>query len=259
MNIKNIEAIIFDMDGVLWRSYHPIGDLRSIFRVLNEKDIRYVFASNNATIHTTTYFEKIQGFGIPVMLDQIFTSGKVTSEILHKRFPEGGNVYIVGENGLKQTLAEKGFSHSEENVLAVIAGLDFDINYHKIDFAARLIRNGTPFIGTNPDPTFPSPDGPIPGAGTILAAIQAASGIEPEVIGKPQTYMFEQSLEYLGVPAYRTLAIGDRLETDIACGQSTGCLTAVVLSGVTSREMAESWQPPPDLIAKDLTSIITML
>ena len=259
MDIKNIEAIIFDMDGVLWRAYQPIGDLGSMFQVLNDNNIKYVFASNNATIHTSTYLEKIQAFGIPVTLDQIFTSGKVTAEVLSERFPSGGNVYIVGENGLQQTLAEKGFTHSEENVLAVVGGLDFDINYSKLDIAARLIRNGAPFIGTNPDLTFPTPDGPSPGAGTVLAAIQAASGFAPDVIGKPQPYMFDQALDYLGTSASRTLVIGDRLETDIACGQNTGCLTAVVLTGVTSRQMAEAWRPAPDLIADDLASIIKMI
>lgn len=247
------------MDGVLWHAYHPIGDLDYIFSTLHEKDIKYVFASNNGTIHVNKYVEKISKLGISVKAEEIYTSGKVTAEILKTRFPERGNVYVVGEEGLIQTLEEAGFTQSVKNVAAVIGGLDFGITYEKIKIAADLIRDGAPFIATNPDATYPIADGQSPGAGSIIASITVASGVEPEFIGKPQPTMFTKSLEYLGTSADETLVVGDRLETDIAGGQAAGCRTAVVLTGVSTKEMAEAWQPKPDMIAENLTTIIKQL
>jgi 4-nitrophenyl phosphatase len=259
MDINKIKAFIFDMDGVLWRKYQPIGDLEKIFQTLTKKNIKYVFASNNASIHVNEYVKKMQVLGIPVEVQQIFTSGSTTAQVLKKRYPQGGKLYIVGEQGLKDTLYDYGFENAEENVLAVVGGLDFGITYEKISIAANLIRSGVPFIGTNPDRTFPTSEGQFPGAGTIIAAIQTASGKEPELIGKPQPTMFELALSSLGTLPDETLVIGDRLETDIAGGQAAGCRTAVVLTGVCTRQMAEAWKPSPDLIAEDLTEIVGML
>lgn len=259
MDLKNIKALILDMDGVLWHAYHPIGDLDYIFSKLSEKNIKHVFASNNGTIHVNKYVEKISKLGISVKAEEIYTSGKVAAEILKSRFPERSNIYVVGEEGLKQTLAEAGFTHSDNNVVAVIGGLDFGITYEKIKIAADLVRDGAPFIATNPDATYPITDGQSPGAGSIIASITVASGVEPEFIGKPQPTMFTKSLEYLGTRAEETLVVGDRLETDIAGAQAAGCRTAVVLTGVSNRWMAEAWQPEPDVIAEDLTTIIDQL
>lgn len=259
MDLHHIKAFIFDMDGVLWHSYRPIGDLGYIFSKLNEKGIKYVFASNNGTIHVNRYVEKISDLGIPVTADEIYTSGRATALALQSRFPKGGNVYVVGEAGLKQTIEEAGFTLNDKNVVAVVCGLDFDINYDKIRVAADLIRAGAPFLATNPDATFPIADGQSPGAGSIVAPVTVASGVTPEFVGKPQPTMFIQSLEYLGTKAEETLVIGDRLETDIAGGQAAGFPTAVVMTGVSTLAMAEAWRPRIDIIAEDLTEIIDQL
>jgi 4-nitrophenyl phosphatase len=119
-----------------------------------------------------------------------------------------------------------------------------------------LIRKGLPFIGTNPDVTFPSADGITPGAGAILAALQAASGVAPEIAGKPERPMYDQALARLGTRPEETISVGDRLETDIDGGQRLGLRTALVLSGISTREEAQAWQPRPDLIAEDLTQLL---
>jgi 4-nitrophenyl phosphatase len=259
MKLSKIKAIIFDMDGVLWHAYHPIGDLPKIFARLQDLGIKYVFASNNGTIHVDQYVEKICKLNIPVSHDQIFTSSKVTGEVLKSRFPNGGNVYVVGEKGLKRTIEEKGFSINSENAIAVVAGLDFEITYEKIEIAANLARSGLTYLATNPDATYPTTEGLSPGAGSIIASVSIASGKDPEFIGKPQPTMFLQALSYLKVKPEQALVIGDRLETDIAGGQAAGCMTAAVLSGVSNRESAETWRPKIDIIAEDVTEIVGML
>ena len=122
--------------------------------------------------------------------------------------------------------------------------------------ATLHIRAGARFYATNPDKTFPTPDGLVPGAGAILASIVAATDVQPIIIGKPKPAMMYMALENLGTTPGEALVVGDRLETDIAAGQAAGCKTALVLSGVSTREQAENWKPSPDFIFDDLSSIM---
>ncbi len=259
MDNKNIKALILDMDGVLWRAYQPINNLQEVFLKINKMGLKYAFATNNSTKHISTYLDKINDFGIPVTEEQIITSSIATAIRLRKEFPDGGNVFIIGEDEMAKTLLDHGFTHSEENVSAVVVGLDLNLNYKKMAKAASLIRNGAQFIGTNPDLTFPIQGDFAPGAGSFLAFLEAASGVKPEIVGKPQPEMFKQALVYLGTQSNETLVIGDRLETDILGGQKAGCLTALVLSGVSTRESGENWHPKPDLIAGNLDDLIEMI
>ncbi len=177
-----------------------------------------------------------------------------------KKHPAGGSVYVVGEQGLVEALQKQNFFHVEnpldENILAVAAGLDRGLTYEKIEHAARLINQGVPFIGTNPDITIPTPDGIAPGAGVIIKAIETVSGTSAEIIGKPKTYLFNLALQRAGCSPDEAIMIGDRLETDIAGAQNLGMRTGLVLSGVTDRSTAEAWYPPPDLIADNALYIL---
>lgn len=259
MDITQIKALILDADGVVWRGDDPIGDLKEIFNQLQQKGIEYCFATNNSSKTIDKYLERFQGFQVPIKGDQVFSSGKTTAEILKERYPNGGNVFVVGMEGLRQTLEETGFKHSEINPLAVVVGIDHELTYDKLRTATYLIRQGVPFIATNADKTFPTPEGLAPGAGSIVAALIASTDVNPEIIGKPHSPIFMQALRYVKKQPKEVLVIGDRLETDIAGGQAVGCRTAVVLSGVSTREMCEAWNPPPDLMVEQLSQIIEML
>jgi 4-nitrophenyl phosphatase len=168
-------------------------------------------------------------------------------------------VFVVGESGLVEILHENGFFVSDDNPLAVVVAMDTGINYEKLRKATLLIRSGIPFIGTNPDRTFPTPEGQVPGAGSFLAIIEAATDVKPIVIGKPNPAMYQFALERLGMNPEETLIVGDRLETDIAGSQKLGSPCALVLSGVTDEESAWAWAPSPDMIADSLTNIIKEL
>jgi 4-nitrophenyl phosphatase len=137
--------------------------------------------------------------------------------------------------------------------------MDRSLTYAKLRRATLLIRAGVPFLGTNPDRTFPTPEGLVPGAGAILAALEAATYRQPLIMGKPQPEIYRAALLRMGVSPSETLVVGDRPDTDIAGGQALGCFTALLLSGVTSEDCARAWQPPPDLIAADLSSLLTLL
>lgn len=256
MNSKDIQSFIFDMDGVLWRGPQTLGDPAAIFSLIQSAGKSYAFATNNSTRHISGYAEKLTELGIPTTPDQIFTSAKATALVMAERYPHGGNLFIIGEDGLEQSLADHHFSSSAGAPLAVVAGLDRQLSYTKLAQAAFFIQNGVPFIGTNPDVSFPTPTGVAPGAGSILALLQATTGISPEIIGKPQPTIFTQALEFLGTSPAQTLVVGDRLDTDIAGGIAAGCPTALLLSGVTGKAQIQPTSPKPDMIETDLTSLI---
>ena len=251
-----IRALILDMDGVVWRDNQAIGDLPWIFNTIKQLNWQVSLATNNATRSVDQYLEKLRQFGVELSPEQIITSGEATANYLHKRHPEGGNVYVVGESGLVNALADKGFTRSEKDVVAVVASFDRQFNYDKLRQAALLIRAGAPLIATNADLTFPMPEGLIPGAGAILASIVAGAQTQPIIIGKPEPEMYTLAIERMQVPNETTLVVGDRLETDIAGAQKIGCQTALVLSGVTSLPVAEKWQPSPDWVTEDLTALL---
>jgi 4-nitrophenyl phosphatase len=254
-----IKSLILDMDGVIWKDSTPIGNLPSIFNKIKEQEYKVALATNNATLSINQYINKLASFGVELEEWQIINSALATSEYLHSQFPGGGPVYIIGEIGLINTLKEYGFYESNQNVVAVVVAMDRHLNYDKLKQATLLIRSGTPFIGTNPDRTFPTPEGIVPGAGSILAALEASCEKKPLVIGKPRPDMYRYALERLGSRPNETLVVGDRLETDIAGAQALGCRTGVVLSGVSTETEARQWKPAPDFIANDLTELLNIL
>ncbi|MFL7870798.1 MAG: HAD-IIA family hydrolase [Anaerolineales bacterium] len=258
--LTNIKALILDMDGVLWRDDTPIGDLPAIFARIREHGLKVALATNNGSKTVDQYMEKFSGFGVTLEAWQIVTSALATANKLAKDFPNGGPVFVVGENGTQRALEGRSFQpisdpQDETRPVAVVAGIDRYISYDKLRRATLHIRTGVPFYGTNPDRTFPTPQGLVPGAGSILAAIEAATDVKPIIIGKPAPTMMYMALEKLGTQPKETLVVGDRLETDIAAGQAAGCKTALVLSGVSTNKQAEAWKPAPEFIVKELSDL----
>ncbi len=256
-----IRALILDMDGVLWKDKQPIGDLPKIFGRLLAKNIQVILATNNATRTTDQYVQKLAGFGVSFDPGRIVNSADATAYRLKQDYPAGGPVYLIAEEGLTKALAAQGFAPAmpDETPLAVVAGLDLHITYEKLKQATLLIRSGIPFYFTNPDRTFPTPQGLIPGAGSILAALVAATDVQPHLAGKPSPDMYLMALDILGLPAQETLAVGDRLDTDILGGQRAGCRTALVLSGVSTQADLDRWEPKPDFTAADLDELTHMI
>jgi 4-nitrophenyl phosphatase len=254
----NLRGVILDMDGVLWKDTQPLGNLPDLFTRMKKSGLGITLATNNATKTTEEYLAKLHGFGVDLEPWQIINSSEAAGFLLRERFPRGGPVFVVGESSLKQVLSTYGFNASGNDgsdILAVVAGMDRTLTFDKLRTAALLIRRGVLFVGTNPDRTFPTPEGLIPGAGSILAAIETATDTRPIIAGKPAPSMFRLAIERLGAAPENVLCIGDRLETDIAGGQSIGCKTALVLSGVTTLVAAKEWKPAPDLIVPDLTAL----
>jgi 4-nitrophenyl phosphatase len=257
---SHIKALILDMDGVIWRSDTPIGDLPAIFKRIEERGLKFVFATNNGTRTPEQYAERLEAFGLRVNPKQVVTSSLGVANMLAQKFPPGSRAFMIGGDGVRTALEEKGFEvlsleRAKEAQFFVI-GIDRQINFEKMCEATLLVRRGIPFYATNPDKTFPTPRGEIPGAGAWISVITTATDIEPTYAGKPYPFMMELSLERLGTKKQETLVIGDRLETDIAAGQAVGCPCALVLSGVSTREQAEVWSPAIDILVSDLATLV---
>lgn len=248
------------MDGVIWKADSPIGDLASIFKRVRERGLKFIFATNNSTKTSEQYVERLAGFGVDVEPWQVITSSQGAAHAVSKKFPPGTKVFIIGEDGVQMALEEKGFEIvSVENAAqaqAVVMGIDRGINFQKVSEATLLVRSGVPFYATNTDKTFPTPRGEIPGAGAWVSIITTATGVQPIVAGKPYPFLMDLSLEKLGVKKEEALVVGDRLETDIAAGQAVGCPTALVLSGVSTKEQAVIWEPKIDIIAESLADLV---
>ena len=248
------------MDGVLWKGDAPIGDLHAIFNRIHEHGLKVAFATNNGTRTPEQYVERLAGFGVEVEPWQVVTSSMGVAYLLSQMFPDGGPVYVIGEVGLLLALREKGFDplplEGAEIAKAVVMGIDWGINFLKMSEAALLVRSGIPFFATNPDKTFPTPRGEIPGAGAWISVIVKATGVEPIYAGKPAPYLLDLARERLGTLKEETLIVGDRLETDIAGGQAAGCPVALVLSGVSKREQCAAWRPTIDIVSENLGMLV---
>ncbi len=257
---SNIKALILDMDGVIWRSDAPIGDLPAIFNRIEARGLKYVFATNNGTKTPEQYAATLEKLGVRVNPEQVVTSALGAAHLLAGTFPRGTRVFMIGEDGIRLALVEKGFEvvsiENAQVAQVVVMGIDRQVTFEKMREATLLVRRGIPFYATNPDKTFPTPRGEIPGAGAWISVITTATGIDPIYAGKPFPYLMEFSLEHLGTKREETLVVGDRLETDIAAGQAVGCPCALVLSGVSTREQAEAWSPKIDILADDLASLV---
>ena len=257
---SHINALILDMDGVIWKGDMPIGDLPSIFKRVSERGLKYVFATNNSTKTDEQYAARLKEFGVEAEPSQVVTSSQAAAHMVAKKFPRGTRVFMIGEDGLRRPLEQEGFEivsvEAASEAQVVVMGFDRAINFSKASEAALLVRAGIPLYGTNMDRTFPTPRGQIPGAGAWISVITTATGVQPVVAGKPFPFLMELALEKLGTRRAETLVVGDRLETDIAAGQAVGCPTALVLSGVSTREQAAAWQTKIDIIADDLTSLV---
>jgi 4-nitrophenyl phosphatase len=249
--LREIRHLIIDMDGVLYRGDEAIPGTRAFIDFLREQGIGFVLATNNATKTPQQFVETLAGMSVVVYPDEILTSALATASYLAGITPRGTRVYVVGQDGLRMALQQAGFELVETNAEYVVAGMDFTICYERLRDACLQIRAGATFIGTNPDRTYPSELGIVPGAGSIMAFLETATGIKPIIIGKPETAMMEQALVRMGAQSATTAVLGDRLETDILAGERAGLSTLLVLSGVTDRSLLATSEIQPDLVFQD--------
>jgi 4-nitrophenyl phosphatase len=256
-DLSNIQALVIDIDGVLWRGQTPLAGVVEFFDLLYERKIQFVLATNNAAASPEKVCQRLQQMGVHASTEEILTSGQASAEYLRQELSIGSSIYAIGEEPLKTALVQAGFHLNQDanGVQAVVVGLDRQCTWEQLAEAALAIQAGALFLGTNPDVTFPIERGQVPGNGAILAALVKATGVDPRIIGKPEPHLYLQAIVRLQTEPDHALAVGDRLETDILGGQRAGMMTALVLTGVTQRYELVTSPIRPDYVFDDLPQL----
>ena len=246
--------LLVDLDGVLYRGAEPVPGVAALLaaRVAAGDDVVYV--TNNSMHYRADYVARLLSMGAPVSADRVVSSPRATALYLREHAPEVRRVLAVGASGLERELRDVGLDvvtagHAAERMAregidgvtaagrpeAVVAGLDPQITYLRIAAAADCIRAGARFVVTNRDPVYPTERGLRPGAGSVVAAIEATTGVAPIVVGKPEPRLLEQAAHAVGRDPREAIVIGDGLGTDIAAARAVGARSILMLTGVTSR------------------------
>lgn len=246
--------VIFDLDGVVYRGPRVVPGAAALVSALRAAGSDVRFATNNSMATRAEYVARLAGHGIEASTDEIVTSTSATIDHLREHLPDVSRVLAVGAGGMLDELRAAGFQAVPADEAAppgwdgeplpepfdsVVAGLDPAFDYRRLGIGAAAIRAGAHFVATNADLRYPTPHGFLPGAGTIVAALRAASGVEPLVIGKPEPAMFRAILQAAGVNADEALVIGDNPDADVVAARRAGIRSVLVLTGIADAGLAE--------------------
>jgi 4-nitrophenyl phosphatase len=258
--LSSVRGFLIDMDGVVYTGSEVVPGAPSFFRLAVERAIPFLLITNNSSRRADQFAERLAGRGISVSPDRILTSAQATAEFLASTAPHGSRAYVIGEEGLRSSLEAHGFRLvDDERADYVVVGLDRGFNYQKLTTAIRAVMNGARFVGPNPDTSLPLEDGISPGAGALQAAITAATGVQPLIVGKPEPTMLSIALRLLDCAPHEAAMVGDRLDTDIVGGQRAGLATILVLSGIATREQVAESVVKPDYVLADLGELAERL
>lgn len=256
---KRPEVLLCDLDGVVWLAHVPIaGSVEAIARI-RDRGTRVLFVTNNSFSTLDQQVEALERIGVPARGDVVTSAMSVRTQIR-----PGSRVLVCGGDGLIEEVGRAGAeavvayrSRAAEGPFdAVVVGFHREFDYEVLSDALTAVRLGARLIGSNEDPTYPTPNGPIPGGGSILAAIAKAAGVRPMVTGKPHQPMAHLVRDMCpGVESHEMVMVGDRPDTDGAFARTVGCRFALVMSGVTSGANGTD----ADLVAPTLSGIIDLL
>jgi 4-nitrophenyl phosphatase len=260
--MNNIGGLLIDLDGTLYHGGRMIPGAERLIAALRTAAVPFLFVTNNSSRTAASVAAHLRGMGIEANPEEVCTSSLAAARYIAEESPEA-TVAILGEEGLVQACADAGLTLVKENPQYVVQGIDRSFTYDSLAKAARWIREGAKFVLTNPDLMLPSDDGVMPGAGTIGAAIAAASGVSPVVIGKPESHLVTYATSILGITPEDAVMVGDNMRTDISAGVNAGCRTILVLTGLTTRDNLEHYQTvtgvKPDEICADLAELMLLL
>jgi HAD superfamily hydrolase (TIGR01450 family) len=249
--------VVCDLDGVVYLLGTPVPGAGEALTRLEQAGYTVTFVTNNSTRSGEAVAAKVESLtGYPARADQVVGSAGAAVALLG---PDSGPVLVVGGDGIRAALAIAGVPETEDprSAASVIVGLDPNLSYDRLRDAAMAIRLGARFIATNTDATFPTPDGPWPGAGSIVAAIRVASGTEPEVAGKPHIAI--RSLIRSRLAPGPVWVVGDRPETDLAMAKAEGWTAVLVLTGIIEHPEQVPDEYRPDMVLESITDLAEAL
>jgi phosphoglycolate/pyridoxal phosphate phosphatase family enzyme len=272
--------LLVDLDGVVYRGAEPVPGVAALLAARAAAGDDVVYVTNNSMHYRADYVSRLAALGAPVSADRVVSSPRATALYLREHLPEVRRVLAVGASGLDRELRDVGLDVVNAGVAAermakegldgaaaaghpgaVVVGLDPNLTYLRIAAAADCIRAEAAFVATNRDPVYPVEAGLRPGAGAVVAAVEATTGQTPIVIGKPGPLLMEEAAASVGKRAIEAVVIGDGIGTDLAAARAVGARSVLMLTGVTSREELDALlsDERPTAVAADAAELAQVL
>jgi NagD protein len=252
---SKITSWLTDMDGVLVHEGHVLPGAAELIAKWQAAETPFLVLTNNSIYTPRDLSARLVAGGLNVPEDRIWTSALATAAFIDKQQPKG-TAYVIGESGLTQALHDVGYTQTEINPDYVVLGETRNFNFENLTKAIRLINGGARFIATNPDPTGPSAEGPLPATGSVAALITKATGMEPYIVGKPNPMMFRSAMRKIGAHSESTGMIGDRMDTDVVAGIEAGLHTVLVLTGIADDAEIKKYPFRPTEILQSVADLV---
>jgi HAD superfamily hydrolase (TIGR01450 family) len=262
--IAGYDGIVCDLDGVVYRGHEAVKHAVESLVLAISAGVPVVYATNNASRMPSEVVAQLDAMGLPGSVERVVTSAQAAAHLVRLHYPVGSRVLAVGGQGVAVALEEVGLlpvaprpTDSTESVMAVVQGYGAQVGWADLAEVAYAVQAGAFWVATNVDSTLPTARGLAPGNGALVAAVRSAVGVDPVVVGKPNTPLYELSISVLGTAIGRTLAIGDRLDTDIVGATAAGMDSLFVFGGVHGwADVARAEHAArPRFVATDLRSL----
>ncbi|MBT5391667.1 MAG: HAD-IIA family hydrolase [Euryarchaeota archaeon] len=257
--LNGIDAVFLDLDGTIYLGGNLIDGALDFLKRCDERGIKRYFLSNNSSRSVKQYVEKLHGFGIPAVEDDVLLSTHdllawLASNTITK-------TWLIGTEGMREMLEDSGIETRSEEPEYVVLGYDIEINYEKLSKASVFLHAGVPLVASHPDMVCPSPDGGLPDVGAYLALLKTTTGIDPiHITGKPNAGMILHKIDALGLDPARCAMVGDRLYTDLAMATRAGCVGILVLSGEATiddvSKLEEGAEQQPTIIVNSVGELL---
>lgn len=238
------KAIIFDMDGVIYRGGTAISGVPEAIEKLRKSGIAILFLTNNATKTRAAFAQKLNSFGISASPTDVMTASYGLASHVREKYTKGKSAYIIGEGGMVEEAKKVGIEIIPASSASIpdfaIVSLDRSLTYEKVAAAHRFILQGSHFLAANDDPTLPLEHLSSPGTGSIVAMLEKSTGKKAEIVGKPNPFMLKELLREHGIKGSEAAFVGDRLEIDISMANRAGLYSILALTGVTDKKGAKA-------------------
>lgn len=246
------KGYLIDLDGTIYKGRERIPAGERFIQRLQEQEIPYLLVTNNTTRTPQMVQDMLaQQFNIQTPLETIYTATMATVDYM-KDMNRGQTAYVIGETGLKSAISEAGYIEDKENPAYVVVGLDSQVTYDMLATATLAIAKGALFIGTNPDLNIPTERGLMPGAGSLVALLEAATRVKPVFIGKPNAIIMNKALDILQIKRSEAIMVGDNYLTDIMAGIQNDIASLLVTTGFTKAEEVPNLPIQPDYVVASL-------
>jgi HAD superfamily hydrolase (TIGR01450 family) len=252
------DGLIVDLDGVVWLGTTPVPGSVEAIAELRARGVRLLFLTNDPRRSRAEYAERLRGLGVPADESEVVNAGSALASFVREREGTGTPVFAIGSPSLKAELAHAGLelvtdTRGREAEVVAVGGHDGFV-YDELRIATQAVRRGARLYAAGRDATFPMPDGPWPGTGSIVAAVEVAGGKTAIAVGKPEPFMFEIARAQLA-GCRRVAIVGDNLASDVVGGKRAGLMTILVLTGTSGRDDLAGADVMPDLVLPDLAAV----